>query len=225
MSLYVFHLGQIISSALGQVDHDSQHGNAASTPILDETSETDQTQKLHFRHSGIYQTIKALAILRCLYGSEMVAQVLGVVIGKSEISSTDISQENDHAILLAGQTSICGLQFQINSSGPTGNIIGTYLSILSLFWCNIVNICDRNNNNLKCKIRHLLSCLSPYSLKSLQIYDSAQTLCYQAHFKEGLTRFHVDPSCLTIVKAKLQLCPNSAPFVIPCRGVNTLLRV
>ena len=28
-----------------------------------------------FRHSAIYQSIKALAILRCLYGSEMV--VLG----------------------------------------------------------------------------------------------------------------------------------------------------
>ena len=36
---------------------------------------------LHAFH--IYQTIKALAILRCLYGSEMV--VLGVVIGKCKI--------------------------------------------------------------------------------------------------------------------------------------------
>jgi hypothetical protein len=29
MSLYAFHLGQIISTVLGQVDHGSQHGNAA----------------------------------------------------------------------------------------------------------------------------------------------------------------------------------------------------
>ena len=60
--------------------------------------ETDHIQKRHFRHSAIYQTIKALAILRCLYGSEMV--VLGVVLGKCEMPSTDISQENDHAILI-----------------------------------------------------------------------------------------------------------------------------
>ena len=56
------------------------------------------TQKRRFRHSAIYQTIKTLAILRCLYGSEMV--VLGVVLGKCEMPSTDISQENDHAILI-----------------------------------------------------------------------------------------------------------------------------
>ena len=98
MSLYAFHLGQIISTVLGQVDHDGQHGNAARTPIRDETSETDHTQKRRFRHSAIYQTIKALAILRCLYGSEMV--VSGVVLGKCEMPSTDISQENDHAILI-----------------------------------------------------------------------------------------------------------------------------
>ncbi len=29
MSLYAIHLGQIISTVLGQVDHDGQHGNAA----------------------------------------------------------------------------------------------------------------------------------------------------------------------------------------------------
>jgi hypothetical protein len=40
MSLYAFHLGQIISTVLGQVDHDGQHGNAARTPIRGETSET-----------------------------------------------------------------------------------------------------------------------------------------------------------------------------------------
>jgi hypothetical protein len=99
MSLYAFHLGQIISTVLGQVDHDGQHdGNAARTPIWGETSETDHTQKRRFRHTAIYQTIKALAILRCLYGSEMV--LLGVVIGKCEMPSTDISQQNDHAILI-----------------------------------------------------------------------------------------------------------------------------
>ncbi len=114
MSLYAFHLGQIISSALGQVDHDSQHGNAARIPIRDETSETDHTQKLHFRHSAIYQTINVLATLRCLYGSEMVVQVLGVVIVKSKMSSPDISQENDHA-----NVNLWLIQFQINSSGPT----------------------------------------------------------------------------------------------------------
>ena len=63
MSLYAFHLGQIISTVLRQVDHDGQHGNAARTPIRDETSKTDHTQKRRSRHSAIYQTIKALAIL------------------------------------------------------------------------------------------------------------------------------------------------------------------
>ena len=87
MSLYAFHLGQIISTVLWQVDHDGQHGNAARTPIRDETSETDHTQKRRFRHTAIYQTIKALAILRCLYGSVMVL-------------FTNISQENGHAIII-----------------------------------------------------------------------------------------------------------------------------
>ena len=65
MNLYAFHLGQIISTVLGQVDH-GRHGNAARTSIRGETSETDHTQKRRSRHSAIYQTIKALAILRCL---------------------------------------------------------------------------------------------------------------------------------------------------------------
>ena len=90
-----------------------------------------------------------MAILRCLYGSEMV--VLGAVIGKCQMPSTDISQENDHAILMVKRQFVAiqlEIQLQINSSGPTlpfflnlfyRNIIGTYLSILSLFWCNIVN--------------------------------------------------------------------------------------
>ena len=55
------------------------------------------SKKRRSRHSAIYQSIKALAILRCLYGSEMV--LLGVVIGKCEMARTDISQENYHAIL------------------------------------------------------------------------------------------------------------------------------
>jgi hypothetical protein len=43
MSLYAFHLGQIISTVLGQVNHDGRHGNAARTPIRGETSETDHS--------------------------------------------------------------------------------------------------------------------------------------------------------------------------------------
>jgi hypothetical protein len=86
--------GLIISTVLGQVDHDGQHENAARTPIWDETSETYHTRKRRFRHTAIYQTIKALVILRCLYGSEMV--LLGVVIGKCEMPNTNISQENGH---------------------------------------------------------------------------------------------------------------------------------
>ena len=50
MSLYAFHLGQIISTVLGQVDHDGRHGNPARTPIRGETSETDHTQKRRSRH-------------------------------------------------------------------------------------------------------------------------------------------------------------------------------
>ena len=50
MSLYAFHLGQIISTVLGQIDHDGQDGSAARGRIWDETSETNRTQKPHFRH-------------------------------------------------------------------------------------------------------------------------------------------------------------------------------
>jgi hypothetical protein len=89
MSLYAFHLGQIISTVLGQVHHDGRHGNAVRKSTWGETSETDHTQKRRSRHSAIYQSIKGLAILRCLYGSEIV--LLGVVIGKCEMPSTDIS--------------------------------------------------------------------------------------------------------------------------------------
>jgi hypothetical protein len=71
--------------------------------------------------------------------------LLGVVIGKCEMPSTNISQENDHAIIIV----VCVLQLQINSSGLTlpfslnlfdRNLIGTYLNILLLVWCKIVNI-------------------------------------------------------------------------------------
>ena len=48
MSLYAFHLEQIISNVLGQVDHGGQDGNAALTGIRDETSETDHTKKRRF---------------------------------------------------------------------------------------------------------------------------------------------------------------------------------
>ncbi len=76
---------QIISTVLRQVVHDGQHGHAARTPIRGKMSETDHTQKGYFRHCAIYQTIKALAILRLLYGSEMV--VLGADIDKCQMSS------------------------------------------------------------------------------------------------------------------------------------------
>ena len=48
-----------------------------------------------------------------------------------------------------GYMSICGLQLEINSSGPIlvfllnlfdRNVVGVYLSILLLIWCKIVNI-------------------------------------------------------------------------------------
>ena len=72
-------------------------GNAARTRMQDETSETNHTQKRRFCHGAICQTIKALAILRCLYGLEMV--LLGVVIRKYETPTTNISLENGHGIL------------------------------------------------------------------------------------------------------------------------------
>ena len=113
MSLYAFHLGQIISTVLRQVDHGGQDGNAARNRIQDEMSETDHTQKRCFRHGAICRTTKGLAILRCLYGSEMV--LLGVVTGKCETPTTNISQENCHGILMITRRSR-GLQLEINSS-------------------------------------------------------------------------------------------------------------
>jgi hypothetical protein len=44
-----------------------------------------------------------LAILRCFYSSEMV--LLRVVIGKCEMPSTGVSQENDNAILIVKRQS------------------------------------------------------------------------------------------------------------------------
>ena len=83
---------------MGQVDHGGQDGNAARTRIRDETPETGHTQKWRFCHGVICRTMKALAILRCLYGSEMV--LLGVVIWKYETPTTNISHENGHGILM-----------------------------------------------------------------------------------------------------------------------------
>ena len=65
MSLYAFHLGQIISTVLGQVDHGGQDGNPARPRIRDETSETDHTRKRRFHYGAICRGIKALAISRC----------------------------------------------------------------------------------------------------------------------------------------------------------------
>ena len=98
MSLYAFHLRQIISTVLGQVDHGGEDGNTDQTRIRDEKSETDHTQKRRFRHGAICRAIKALAILRCLYGSEVV--LLRVVIRERETLTTNISQENGHGILM-----------------------------------------------------------------------------------------------------------------------------
>jgi hypothetical protein len=46
---------------------------------------------------------------------------------------------------------------------------------------------------------------------------SSHITVYQAHFKQVLPGFQLDPSCLTIDKVKHQLCPNSAPFCHPDR--------
>ena len=79
MSLYAFHLRQIISTVLGQVDHGGQDGNAARTRIRDEMSETDHTQKRRFHYGVICRTIKALAILRCFVISRLLS-TFGVIV-------------------------------------------------------------------------------------------------------------------------------------------------
>ena len=93
MSLHAFHLGQIISTVLGQVDHMAVKMVTLSKP----ESETDRTQKRRFCNGAFCRTIKALAILRCLYSSEMI--LLGVVMRKCETPTTNNSQENGHGIL------------------------------------------------------------------------------------------------------------------------------
>ena len=72
MSLYAFHLGHIISTVLGQIDHGGQYDNAARTQISDETFETDRTQKRRFHYGASCRTMDVLAVLKCLYSSEMV---------------------------------------------------------------------------------------------------------------------------------------------------------
>ena len=100
VSLYAFHVhvGQVNSTVLRQVDHCGQHGKAAHTMMQGETCEADFIQKRLFRNSAICQPKKALTILRCWFGSEMVLS--GVVIGDQKMPYSDISQENDHAILM-----------------------------------------------------------------------------------------------------------------------------
>ena len=75
-----------------------EHIRNARNPIGDKPSETDHTQKRRFHHSDLpnHKSFGYSEVL--IYGSEMV--LLGVVIGKCEMPSTDISQENDHAILV-----------------------------------------------------------------------------------------------------------------------------
>ena len=68
------------------------------TQILDKTSETDHTKKRRFCYGAICRIIKALVILRCLYGSDLV--LLGVGIRKYETPTTNISQEKGHGILM-----------------------------------------------------------------------------------------------------------------------------
>ena len=98
MSFYAFLLGLIVSIVLGQVDHGGQDGNAARTRIWDETSKTDHSQQRYFHHGAICRTMKALPILRCLYGSDMV--LLGVVIRTCETPTINISQETGLCILI-----------------------------------------------------------------------------------------------------------------------------
>ena len=120
-----------------------------------ETSEPDHTRKRHFRSSAICQTKNTLTILRCSYGLEMV--FWGLVIGKQKIPSTDILQENDHAILL-GKCQIVAYrdyyyyyqqQWAYTTFFPKSfhrNIIRTLLSVLSLARRKIVHICDWNDD-------------------------------------------------------------------------------
>ena len=58
MSLYAFHLGEIMSTFLGHVKDGGEDGNVCR--IRDETCEIE--------HGAIWRTVKGLAILKCLYG-------------------------------------------------------------------------------------------------------------------------------------------------------------
>ena len=71
------------------------------------------------------RTIKGLAILRCLYGSKVV--LLGVVIGKCETPTTNISQKNGHSILMI----TC--QFVVFNSGNTENSAGSAIAKVELW--------------------------------------------------------------------------------------------
>ena len=94
MSLYAFPLGQIISTVLGQVDQEGEDGVRLPKAGTKHPKLTTPKNDAF----AICRTIKALAILGCSYGSEMV--LLGVVIGKCETPTTNISQENGHGILM-----------------------------------------------------------------------------------------------------------------------------
>ena len=59
-----------------------------------------------------------------------------------------------------------------------------------------------------------------YSLKSFQLYKSAQTYWYQKYFEHIVARFQGDSSCLTIDNIKPELCPNSAPLYNPMSVVD-----
>ena len=67
MSLYAFHLGEIISTVLGQVDYGGQDGKAARTRIRDKTSETDHTQKRRFHHGAKRRTIRGAYMVQRWY--------------------------------------------------------------------------------------------------------------------------------------------------------------
>jgi hypothetical protein len=66
MSLYAFHLGQVISTVLGYNDHGGQHDICAETWIRGESPENDPALKQQCRHSSNFQKGKAITFLKCL---------------------------------------------------------------------------------------------------------------------------------------------------------------
>ena len=64
-----------------------------------------------------------------------------------------------------------------------------------------------------------------YSLKSFQLYKSAQTYRYRKYFEHIVARFQGDYSCLTIDNIKPELCPNSAPLYNPMFVVDNSARL